>query len=62
VIDGMPENYIEEIVTAFVDRGQGQQGLVGHAPSLLVDAEPMLDFAIDWLETWDRATSGNATR
>jgi aminoglycoside 3-N-acetyltransferase len=52
VVDGMPETYIEDIVTAFVGRGHGQQGLVGQAPSLLVDAEAMLHFAINWLETW----------
>ncbi|MFS0738558.1 aminoglycoside 3-N-acetyltransferase [Sphingomonas sp. 1P06PA] len=53
VIDGLPEDYIERIVTDFVAGGGGRQGLIGHAPSLLVDARPMLAFAINWLE--DRA-------
>ncbi|MDZ5452457.1 aminoglycoside 3-N-acetyltransferase [Labrys sp. ZIDIC5] len=52
VLDGMPANYIERIVTAFVAQGGGRQGLIGQAPSLLVDAKPMLDFAIGWLEAW----------
>ena len=52
VLDGMPENYIERIVTAMVEQGGGRQGLIGHAPSLLVDAAPMLSFAIAWLEDW----------
>jgi aminoglycoside 3-N-acetyltransferase len=50
VIAGLPENYIEQIVTAYVASGGGQQAMIGLAPSLLVDARPMLSFAIDWLE------------
>ena len=52
VIEGMPELYIEQIVTAMVAAGGGRQGRIGDAPSLLVDAAPMLAFAIDWLEEW----------
>lgn len=48
----LPENYIEQIVTAYVESGAGNQGLIGAAPSLLVDARPTLVFAIRWLETW----------
>lgn len=55
VVAGLPENYIEQIVTAYVAGGAGCQGQVGLAPSLLVDAKPMLAFAIDWLEA--RATT-----
>lgn len=51
VVAGLPENYIEQIVTAYVEGGGGHQGLIGFAPSLLVDAQPMLAFAIEWLET-----------
>lgn len=50
VIEGLPDDYIEQIVTAYVAGGAGSEGLIGLAPSLLVDAEPMLAFAIDWLE------------
>ncbi len=50
VVAGLPENYIEQIVTAYVNCGGGRQGKVGLAPSLLVDAQPMLAFAIAWLE------------
>lgn len=46
----LPEDYIERIVTAYVAAGSGRQGHIGLAPSLLVDASPMLAFAIDWLE------------
>lgn len=48
----LPENYIEQIVTAFVAQGGGRQGLIGAAPSLLVEARPTVAFAIRWLETW----------
>ncbi len=50
VMEGLPEDYIEQIVTAYVARGAGRDGLIGLAPSLLVDAKPMLAFAIDWLD------------
>ena len=54
VHEGLPDDYIERIVTAFVAGGGGRQGPVGLAPSLLVDASPMLAFAIEWLEAWVR--------
>ena len=50
VIESLPENYIEQIVTAYVAGGCGREGSIGLAPSLLVDAQPMLAFAIEWLE------------
>lgn len=50
VVEGLPENYIEQIVTAYVASGSGREGMIGLAPSLLVDARPMLAFAIAWLE------------
>lgn len=50
VIAGLPDNYIEQIVTAYVASGSGHEGGIGLAPSLLVDAKPMLAFAIQWLE------------
>ena len=52
VHEDLPENYIEQIVTAYVEGGGGNQGLIGSAPSLLVDARPMLVFAVRWLEIW----------
>jgi aminoglycoside 3-N-acetyltransferase len=55
VIAGLPDNYIEQIVTAYVETGAGRQEQIGLAPSLLVDAKPMLAFGISWLEA--RATS-----
>lgn len=48
----LPDNHIEQIVTDFVAHGNGSQGLVGSALSLLMDAQPLVTFAIDWLECW----------
>ena len=52
VHEALPENYIEQIVTAYVDSGGGRQDMIGAAPSLLVDARATLMFAIQWLEAW----------
>jgi aminoglycoside 3-N-acetyltransferase len=50
VVEGLPEDYIERIVSAYVETGAGRQGRIGAAPALLVDARPMLAFAVGWLE------------
>lgn len=55
VMPGLPENYIEQIVTAYVAGGAGHEGMIGLASSLLVDAKPMLAFAINWLEGHPKA-------
>lgn len=52
VHEDLPDNYFERIVTAFVEGGGGSQGMVGAAPSLLVDAGPIFAFAVRWLEAW----------
>ena len=52
VHEDLPEDYIEQIVSAYVENGGGNQGPIGAAPSLMVDARPMLAFAIQWLENW----------
>lgn len=50
IVDGLPEDYIERIVTAFVGQGNGRHGAIGRAPALLVEAAPMCAFAVSWLE------------
>ena len=50
VVAALPGNYIEQIVTAYVANGGGREGTIGLAPSLLVNARPMLASAIRWLE------------
>ena len=51
VIDGLADDYFEEIVEDFLATGQGRRGLVGHAPSVLVEAAPMVAFGVHWLES-----------
>lgn len=50
VVDGLADDYFEEVVEDFLATGQGRRGLVGHAPSVLVDAPAVVTFAVDWLE------------
>ena len=47
---GLPDDYFATIVEAFLATGQGQRGMIGAAPSVLVDAAPMVAFGIAWLE------------
>lgn len=47
---GLPDDYFATIVEAFLATGQGKRGTIGAAPSVLVDAAPMVAFAIAWLE------------
>ncbi len=50
-MDGLPELYIEMIVSSFVEAGGGRQGKIGDAPSLLVEAPALLRHAVAWLES-----------
>lgn len=50
VVDGLEGDYFEEVVEDFLATGQGRRGLVGHAPSVLVDAPAIVAFAVQWLE------------
>ncbi|HWU16528.1 MAG TPA: aminoglycoside 3-N-acetyltransferase [Devosia sp.] len=47
---GLPDDYFATIVEAFLATGQGKRGTIGAAPSVLVDAAPMVAFGIAWLE------------
>lgn len=50
VVPGLPEAYFADVVREFLARGQGAQGPIGGAPSLLVDAVPICTLAVEWLE------------
>jgi aminoglycoside 3-N-acetyltransferase len=50
IVAGLAEDYFEEVVEDFLATGQGRRGLIGHAPSVLVDAPAIVAFAVDWLE------------
>jgi aminoglycoside 3-N-acetyltransferase len=50
VIPGLPHDYFASIVREFLVRGDGAQGSVGEASSVLVDAGAICAFTVDWLE------------
>ncbi|MCR6672226.1 aminoglycoside 3-N-acetyltransferase [Devosia ginsengisoli] len=50
VVEGLADDYFEEVVEDFLATDQGRRGLIGHAPSVLVDAPAVVAFAVDWLE------------
>lgn len=50
IVDGLADDYFEEVVEDFLATGQGKRGLIGDAPSVLVDAPAIVAFAVQWLE------------
>jgi len=50
VVAGLEDDYFEGLVEDFLATGQGRRGLIGRAPSVLVAAPAIVDFAVDWLE------------
>ena len=50
VMDGLHDDYFADIVSDFLNSGQGRQGRVGDAPAVLVPAAAITAFAVDWLE------------
>ncbi|CAN7245324.1 aminoglycoside 3-N-acetyltransferase [Bosea sp. LjRoot90] len=50
IVEGLAEDYFAGIVTEFLASGRGRQGLVGAAPSVLVDAAAITGFGVSWLE------------
>lgn len=55
VISGLPDDYFAKIVSDFLATGRGQQGTIGNAPSVLVEADAMCRFAVTWIERVARA-------
>ncbi len=50
VVAGLDDDYFADIVEEFLATGEGKRGLIGYAPSVLVEAEPIVRFAVRWLE------------
>lgn len=48
--EGQPDDYFATIVRAYLATGAGRTGKVGDAETVVVDARPMLDFAVAWME------------
>lgn len=55
--DGLPEDYFIGIVEEFLATGRGKRGKVGEANSVLVPADEIAAFGVDWLERWGRSAS-----
>jgi aminoglycoside 3-N-acetyltransferase len=48
--DGMADDYFATIVDEYLATGEGRVGKVGEAETVLVDAKPIVDFAVRWME------------
>lgn len=46
----LPENVFEQIADAYLDSGRGARGIIGAAPSALLEGRELVDFAVAWLE------------
>ena len=51
IVEGLDEDYFAGIVADFLAGGQGRQGLVGTARSVLVEAKAITAFGVNWLES-----------
>jgi len=49
-VSGLPDDFIDRIVTDYLATRAGRRGMVGRAPSVLVEATEILPFAVAWLE------------
>jgi aminoglycoside 3-N-acetyltransferase len=50
VPDGMADDYFATIVTEYLATGEGKVGTVGAAEAVLVEARPIVEFAVRWME------------
>jgi aminoglycoside 3-N-acetyltransferase len=50
VVEGLAEDYFADLVREHLALGHGREGLVGEAPSVLVEAAPICAHAVAWLE------------
>lgn len=50
VVPGLPDDYFGDIVREFIAVHSSSQGRVGDAPSVLISAAPIVQFAVEWLE------------
>lgn len=48
--DGLPDDYFATIVEAFLATGRGSRGRIGGASSVLVPANAIVAFGVQWLE------------
>ncbi len=48
--DGLPDDYFATITEEFLATGQGARGTIGKASSVLVPADAIVAFAVEWME------------
>lgn len=51
IVEGLDEDYFAGIVSEFLASGQGRRGLVGTAPSVLLEAKAITAFGVNWLDS-----------
>jgi aminoglycoside 3-N-acetyltransferase len=51
IVPGLPDDFFVTIVRDYLATGAGREGLIGNAPSVLVDAPAITAVAVAWLET-----------
>lgn len=51
VVPGLATDYFADIVTGFLAAGDGREGQVGAASTVLVPAREMVAYAVEWLES-----------
>jgi aminoglycoside 3-N-acetyltransferase len=50
VVEGLDDDYFEDLAEEFLNTGRGRRGMIGLAPSVMVDAAEITKFAVAWLE------------
>ena len=50
VVEGLADDYFADVVRDFFESGRGREGKIGDARSILVAANEVVPFAVDWLE------------
>jgi aminoglycoside 3-N-acetyltransferase len=50
IVSGLPDDYFATIGRDYLATGAGREGLIGNAPSVLVEAAAITTFAVTWLE------------
>ncbi|WP_273688794.1 aminoglycoside 3-N-acetyltransferase [Ketogulonicigenium vulgare] len=54
VIAGLPDDYFGQILRDYLAIGRAEQGRVGQAAAVVVDASEITAFAVDWIEEFAR--------
>ncbi|WP_262028253.1 aminoglycoside 3-N-acetyltransferase [Microvirga sp. Mcv34] len=50
IVEGLADDYFGTVVQDFLATDRGTRGIIGQAPSVLVEAAPVCAFAVTWLQ------------